>query len=68
MAPSTLGLRYWRVLGRAGDGKRRRRCAQDRAAPAKTYLNFVIDDDATHTAGSATFTGTVTLTWINLGN
>ena len=38
-----------------------------RATPAKTYLNFVIDDDATHTAGSATFTGTVTLTWINLG-
>lgn len=31
------------------------------------FLNFVIDDDATHTAGTATFTGTITLTWINLG-
>lgn len=31
------------------------------------YLNFVIDEDGTHTAGTATFTGTVTLTWINLG-
>lgn len=32
------------------------------------YLNFVIDDDATHTAGTATFTGTVTITWVNLGD
>lgn len=32
------------------------------------YLNFVIDDDATHTAGTATFTGTITLTWINVGS
>ena len=31
------------------------------------YLNFVIDDDATHTAGTAKFNGTVTLTWLNLG-
>lgn len=31
------------------------------------FLNFVIDDDDTHTAGTATFTGTITLTWINLG-
>jgi hypothetical protein len=31
------------------------------------FLNFVIDDDATHTAGTATFTGTITLTWVNLG-
>lgn len=29
------------------------------------YLNFVIDDDATHTAGTGTFTGTVTLLWTN---
>lgn len=31
------------------------------------FLNFVIDDDATHTAGTATFTGVITLTWLNLG-
>lgn len=31
------------------------------------FLNFVIDDDASHTAGTAAFTGTITLTWINLG-
>lgn len=41
----------------------------DGTATAKDcYLNFVIDDDATHTAGTATFTGTVTLHWINLGD
>lgn len=32
------------------------------------FLNFVIDDSATHTAGTAAFTGTITLTWINLGD
>jgi len=32
------------------------------------FLNFVIDDDATHTAGTATFTGTITLTWVHLGD
>ena len=31
------------------------------------FLNFVIDDDATHTAGTAAFTGVITLTWMNLG-
>jgi hypothetical protein len=31
------------------------------------YLNFVIDDDVSHTAGTATFTGTITITWINGG-
>lgn len=31
------------------------------------FLNFVIDDDATHTAGSATFTGVITIPWINAG-
>lgn len=40
----------------------------DGTATAKDlYLNFVIDDDATHTTGTATFTGTVTITWMNLG-
>lgn len=32
------------------------------------YLNFVIDDDATHTAGTATFTGTITFLWMNGGD
>jgi hypothetical protein len=31
------------------------------------YLNFLIDDDVSHTAGTATFTGTITITWINGG-
>lgn len=31
------------------------------------YLNFVIDDDDTHTAGTATFTGKIKFTWINHG-
>lgn len=32
------------------------------------YLNFVIDDDATHTAGTATFTGTIVILWATLGD
>lgn len=32
------------------------------------YLNLVVDDDATHTSGTGTFTGTVTITWANYGN
>jgi hypothetical protein len=41
----------------------------DGTATAKDmYLNFVIDDDATHTAGTATFTGTISFAWINLGD
>jgi hypothetical protein len=32
------------------------------------YLNFVIDDSASHTAGTGTFTGTVTFHWIYLGD
>lgn len=36
----------------------------DGSATAKDlYLNFVIDDDVTHTAGTAAFTGTVTVVW-----
>lgn len=37
------------------------------ATAADMFLNFVIDDDATHTAGTAAFTGTITVTWINGG-
>jgi hypothetical protein len=41
----------------------------DGTATAKDlFLNFVIDDDATHTAGTATFTGTVTVVWTSLGD
>lgn len=41
----------------------------DGTATAKDlYLNYVIDDDASHTAGTATFTGTVTFIWSNLGD
>jgi hypothetical protein len=41
----------------------------DGTATAKDlYLNVAIADDATHTAGTGTFTGVVTLTWINLGD
>lgn len=32
------------------------------------FLNFVIDDDASHTAGTGTFTGTVTMLWTNVGD
>lgn len=32
------------------------------------YLNVVIADDATHTAGTGTFTGTVTILWTNVGD
>lgn len=32
------------------------------------FLNFAIADDATHTAGTGKFTGTITLTWLNLGD
>lgn len=38
------------------------------ATPAPVYLNFAIADDATHTTGTGSFTGTITLTWTNLGD
>ena len=41
----------------------------DGTATAKDmYLNFVIDDDATHTSGTAAFTGTIELVWLSLGD
>lgn len=41
----------------------------DGTATAKdVYLNFLIDDNASHTAGTATFTGTVELAWMMLGD
>lgn len=32
------------------------------------YLNLVVDDHASHTAGTGTISGTVTITWVNLGD
>jgi hypothetical protein len=32
------------------------------------YLNFAIADDATHTAGTGTFTGVITFVWMLLGD
>ena len=32
------------------------------------YLNFVIDDDAANATGTATFTGTVTIVWMIIGD
>ena len=41
----------------------------DGTATAKDlFLNFVIDDDATHTTGTASFTGVVEFTWTSLGD
>jgi hypothetical protein len=34
-----------------------------RASAAPVYLNFAIADDATHTTGTGTFTGTITILW-----
>ncbi len=31
------------------------------------FLNFAIADDASHTSGTGTFTGTITLLWSNVG-
>ena len=38
------------------------------STPIDAYLNFVIDDSASHTSGTATFTGTVTLVWKFIGD
>lgn len=38
------------------------------ATAVDMYLNFVIDDDASHTAGTATFTGTIDFAWLYLGD
>lgn len=38
------------------------------ATAVDMYLNLVVDDDASHTAGTGTFTGTVTIFWLLLGD
>jgi hypothetical protein len=36
--------------------------------PLDLYLNVEIDDNAAHTAGNGTFTGTVEFTYIRIGD
>jgi hypothetical protein len=43
------------------------RVVDGRTTAAPVFLNFAIADDATHTAGTGTFTGTITLAWVNVG-
>lgn len=38
------------------------------STPAPVFLNFAIADDASHTAGTGTFTGTVTISWEKIGD
>ena len=38
------------------------------STPAPLFLNFAIADDASHTAGTGTFTGTVTISWEKIGD
>ncbi|MBK7823000.1 MAG: hypothetical protein IPJ61_18625 [Tessaracoccus sp.] len=38
------------------------------ATAAPMFLNFAIADDASHTAGSGTFTGTITFAWLKVGD
>lgn len=38
------------------------------ATAGEVYLNFKIADDATHTSGTGSFTGTIQLLWANVGD
>jgi hypothetical protein len=38
------------------------------ATAADAYLNFVVDDSGTHTSGTGTFTGTVDIAWMKIGD
>ena len=41
----------------------------DGTATAKDlFLNLVVDDEATHTTGTGTFTGTITIIWTKIGD
>lgn len=35
---------------------------------APMFFNLLVTDESTHTSGTGTFTGTITITWINLGD
>ena len=43
------------------------RVVDGRTTAAPVFLNFAIADDASHTEGTGTFTGTITLAWVNVG-
>lgn len=36
--------------------------------PVPVFLNFLVTDDASHTSGTAKFTGTIDMYWFNLGD
>ncbi|MFA5040013.1 MAG: hypothetical protein WC464_00065 [Bdellovibrionales bacterium] len=38
------------------------------ATAKDVYLNVVVADDVTHTSGTGTFTGTITMLWTNVGD
>jgi hypothetical protein len=38
------------------------------ATAGPVFFNILVTDDETHTSGTGKFTGTVTMTWINLGD
>jgi len=44
------------------------RCLDGTSTPIDVFLNLLIDDNAAHTAATGSFTGTITLTWVNLGD
>ena len=44
------------------------RAVDGSTTPAPIFLNFAIADDATHTSGTGTFTGTITFNWEKIGD
>ena len=42
------------------------RVVDGRSTAAPVFLNFAIADDATHTAGTGKFTGTIVISWVNV--
>lgn len=49
-------------------GETSARIVNGTSTPAPLFLNFAIADDASHTAGTGTFTGTVTISWEKIGD
>lgn len=49
-------------------GESSSRIVNGTSTPAPVFLNFAIADDASHTAGTGTFTGTVTISWEKIGD
>jgi hypothetical protein len=44
------------------------RCVDGTTTPAPVFLNFAIADDASHTTGTGSFTGTITILWSSVGD